>query len=62
MVAYLVGQILYGAISAHGAKARLAYCFWQESGCPQGSALSDWLAAENALRAYANLRNIDVTI
>jgi Protein of unknown function (DUF2934) len=31
--------------------ARLAYEYWQERGCPEGSAEDDWLRAEAELRA-----------
>lgn len=30
---------------------RLAYSYWQERGCPDGSAEEDWLRAEETLRA-----------
>lgn len=29
---------------------RLAYAYWEERGCPEGSGEEDWLRAEKALR------------
>jgi hypothetical protein len=29
--------------------AKLAYALWQQRGCPQGSAIEDWLEAERSL-------------
>ena len=36
--------------SAHNDIAQLAYAHWQHRGCPSGSAETDWLEAELALR------------
>ena len=33
--------------------ARLAYSYWLEGGCQEGSAEEDWLRAEKALRSRA---------
>jgi hypothetical protein len=35
--------------------AELAYILWQGQGCPNGSAESDWLAAEQMMRQRVNL-------
>ena len=36
--------------SIHEDIAQLAYTLWQRRGCPSGSAESDWVEAERALR------------
>ncbi len=33
--------------------ARLAYSYWQDRGCPEGSPEEDWLRAEAELRQQA---------
>ena len=33
--------------------ARLAYSYWQDRGCPDGSPEEDWFRAESELRALA---------
>jgi hypothetical protein len=38
----------------HEAIARRAYLKWQDRGCPHGTALQDWLAAEAEVRAETN--------
>ena len=46
-------------LSDHAARAdvaELAYSLWQHHGCPNGSAESDWLAAEQMIRERVNLR------
>jgi len=37
-------------ISEHENIARLAYSYWQERGCPEGSPEQDWLQAEQAVQ------------
>jgi hypothetical protein len=39
------------AIMDREAIEKLAYHFWLERGCPEGSASEDWLRAERVLRA-----------
>lgn len=34
---------------------QLAYSYWQQRGCPDGSAEQDWLRAESDLRAQMEL-------
>jgi len=40
-----------GSQLAHEQIARLAYAYWQNRGCPDGSPEEDWLRAEAELKA-----------
>jgi hypothetical protein len=40
-----------GAVAARDVVERLAYQYWLERGCPEGSAGEDWFRAERALQA-----------
>ena len=44
------GSSLSAEASRQNDIARLAYALWQQRGCPEGSAESDWLEAEQKMR------------
>lgn len=41
--------------ATHADIAELAYILWEGQGCPNGSAESDWLAAEQMVRQRVNV-------
>jgi hypothetical protein len=45
--------------SEHENIARVAYSYWQERGCPEGSPEQDWLRAEEAVQLSKLAKQVD---